>query len=150
MAEVVEDSCTAMTDPEDHHNPDIDGTVIEKMDESEVTPTPQDDEPTPTEVPITSPPPEIVWSERKYKLNDLTEESGLLPGVCRFTEAPGTGTIPPGVKMYSDQPVWLYSRHTKRHVRGRTIYKDDNGAYFEVGQTLLLPDDFQGGYTYRY
>lgn len=111
--------------------------------EEDYPPIPEDVDPTAPPV-DNSPPPDVVWSERKYGLKDLTEEAGLLQRICRFSEAPGEGNMSPGLKIYADQPVWLHSRHNKRQVKARTIYKDNDGAYFEVGQTLHIPEDFQG------
>ncbi|KAL8598552.1 hypothetical protein ACOMHN_051340 [Nucella lapillus] len=50
----------------------------------------------------------------------------------------------PGLKLYAEQPLLFYRRVRKRMARARTIYHDKGGAYFEVGQTILVPDDYTG------
>ncbi|XP_033737217.1 uncharacterized protein LOC117325232 [Pecten maximus] len=141
MAEAAIDTNVNQTSDDTTNVSPGDEPVHENGDDD--PPAPRDEDPT-SAPDDNSPPPEIIWSDRKYGLGDLTEESGLLQRMCRFSEAPGTGNMSPGLKIYSEQPVWLHSRHNKRHAKARTIYKDTNGAYFEVGQTLLIPDDFQG------
>jgi len=92
---------------------------------------------------------EIEWNDREYKLDDFHEDDNL-PRVVRFVEDNQKGSIPPGLKLFSEQPVLFYTRCRKKQVRARTIYRDPSGAYFEVGQTLHVPDDFQGLYMTYY
>ena len=85
----------------------------------------------------------ITWSSETRVLGDFDNESGL-PAVCRFEEDQNKGTLSRGLKIYAGQPVLLHTRCRKRQVRARTIYHDASGPYYEVGQTLLIPDDFEG------
>ncbi|XP_045188813.2 uncharacterized protein LOC123546524 [Mercenaria mercenaria] len=92
---------------------------------------------------------EIKWSEDFTDLNSFENGSGL-PKVVKYEEISrgagvGVGTsLPLGLKIYAEQPVLFYSRTCKRHVKARTIYHDREGPYYEVGQTLDIPDDFDG------
>ena len=86
-------------------------------------------------------PPEMQWDDSRLTLGDLTEE--VLPSVCKF-KGNKDASIPPGLNIYSEQPLLVYSRYKKRQVQIRTIFKDPDGQYYEVGQTLLIPDDFDG------
>ncbi|KAK3089446.1 hypothetical protein FSP39_003687, partial [Pinctada imbricata] len=85
------------------------------------------------------------WDSQSRVLADLEDDSGL-PQVCKLEEDPSKGTLPPGLKLYTRQPVLLYTRCKKRQVKARTIYRDPSGPFYEVGQTLLIPDDFEGWY----
>ncbi|XP_071148589.1 uncharacterized protein [Mytilus edulis] len=69
----------------------------------------------------------------------LTNIKDELPKICKYE-----GNLPPGLKLYSQQPVLLYRWYHKRKAEVRTIYRDSTGPYYEVGQTLEIPDDFEG------
>lgn len=69
----------------------------------------------------------------------LTNIKDELPKICKYE-----GNLPPGLKLYSQQPVLLYRWYHKRKGEVRTIYRDSTGPYYEVGQTLEIPDDFEG------
>ena len=71
------------------------------------------------------------------------ENDETLPSVVTFEETE-PGTLSPGLRIYSRQPVLFYTRTSKRVVRARTIMKDKEGTYFEVGQTLLIPEHYEG------
>ena len=98
-------------------------------------------------------PPVIQWSDDIVDLERFENGSGL-PQVVKYEDAidgeqgarhsGAPGSLPTGLKIYSDQPVLFYTRTSKRHVSARTIYHDKEGPYFEVGQTLTIPGDFEG------
>ena len=97
--------------------------------------------------------PEIDWSEIDTDLDKFENGSGL-PQVVRYAEisdgAEGArhsgvpGSLLAGIRIYADQPVLFHSRSCKRHASARTIYHDKEGPYYEVGQTLTIPEDFDG------
>ncbi|WAR24440.1 hypothetical protein MAR_038109 [Mya arenaria] len=93
---------------------------------------------------LVSTPPSIDWTESVTSFNSFDESS--LPQVATFQISEGSGqpALPPGIALYSAQPVLFHTRTRKSHARARTIYHDQEGPYFEVGQTLDIPDDFQG------
>jgi len=88
--------------------------------------------------------PQIDWNQASSSFSSVDE--GSLPQVVKFKARGGPGAAPllPGLALYADQPVLLYARTRKAHARARTIYHDRDGPYFEVGQTLDIPDDFDG------
>ncbi|KAL3870123.1 hypothetical protein ACJMK2_042734 [Sinanodonta woodiana] len=81
---------------------------------------------------------EIEWDSETCRLTEFENGSGL-PRVVKLD-----GDLPQGLNIYKKQPILLYARTNKTHVGARTIYHDKNGPYYEVGQTLLIPDDFDG------
>lgn len=91
---------------------------------------------------------EIRWNEELTDLNTFDNGSGL-PHVVKYEGVSnGAGSsLPPGLRIYAEQPVLLHTRTCKRHVRARTIYHDKQGPYYEVGQTLDIPEDFDGIYA---
>ena len=101
--------------------------------------------------------PDIDWSDFDSDLDKFENGSGL-PQVVRFTETSDgsggathsgvPGSLPAGLRIYADQPVLLHLRSCKRHASARTIYHDKEGPYYEVGQTLTIPEDFDGNYTF--
>ena len=93
--------------------------------------------------------PSIQWSEENIDLQKLDNENGL-PQVVQFEDSAGAArpgvpsSLPPGLRIYANQPVLLHSRSSKKYAKARTIYHDKEGPYFEVGQTLMIPEDFHG------
>ena len=97
--------------------------------------------------------PDIDWSETNTDLDKFENGSGL-PQVVQYGEfsdgaerARHSGvpvSLPTGLRIYADQPVLFQSRSCKRHASARTIYHDKEGPYYEVGQTLTIPEDFDG------
>ena len=97
--------------------------------------------------------PDIEWNESLTDLDRFENGSGL-PQVVKYGEkVEGTagarhsgapGSLPTGLRIYSEQPVLFHTRTCKRHVSARTIYHDKEGPYYEVGQTLTIPEDFEG------
>ena len=85
--------------------------------------------------------PEISWNPDPQPLRDI--QSDALPCVCRLS-TDGTTSLPGGMSLYCKQPLYLHHRRQRRQVLGRTIYHDPSGPYYEVGQTLILPDNFEG------
>jgi len=92
----------------------------------------------------TAEPLEIEWNDGTTDFSSFENCSGL-PSVVKFnTQGAGASTLPLGLRIYSDQPVMFYTRTCKKHARARTIYHDREGPYYEVGQTLDIPEDFDG------
>ena len=92
----------------------------------------------------------IEWSKTDSDLDQFENGSGL-PNVVKYGEkfegarqSGAPGTLPVGLRIYSEQPVLFYTRTCKRQVSARTIYHDKDGPYYEVGQTLTIPEDFEG------
>lgn len=95
----------------------------------------------------------VEWEETDLNLTNLLSE-GMLPCIASFEEivtttdpngeSPKVRALPPALKLYSNQPVLFHTKDRKRQARGRSIYKDDGGYYFEVGQTLVIPEDYLG------
>lgn len=90
---------------------------------------------------------EIRWDDAYTDLKTLENGSGL-PCVVKYEGVShGAGVVsslPTGLKIYAEQPVLLHTRTCKRHAKARTIYHDRQGPYYEVGQTLDIPEDFDG------
>lgn len=87
---------------------------------------------------------DFQWGEEIEGLETFQDDDKL-PCVSKFQEdSTRGGKIAPGLKIYANQPLLLYRRVRKRQARTRTIYHDKSGAYFEVGQTILIPDDYTG------
>ncbi|KAH3694668.1 uncharacterized protein LOC127861885 [Dreissena polymorpha] len=86
------------------------------------------------------------WSEDSVTVLNNFDNGTSLPCVARLESIAGAGasSLPPGLSIYAGQPVLLHERTCKKHAKARTIYHDKDGPYFEVGQTLDIPDDFQG------
>lgn len=84
---------------------------------------------------------EISWKPEAQTLSDIGDDS--LPCVCKLS-SDGSRALPVGLSIYCQQPLYLYKRRQRKQVLGRTIYHDANGPYYEVGQTLILPDNFEG------
>lgn len=96
---------------------------------------------------------DILGPEVEWELENLTmthvADLDTFPCVCFFEESVKERNghrefLSPGLKIYSRQPVLLHMKTTKKQARARTIYKDPRGAYYEVGQTLIIPDDYKG------
>ncbi|KAL4236897.1 hypothetical protein ACF0H5_005283 [Mactra antiquata] len=89
----------------------------------------------------------IQWNDSDTELRNLDNEAGL-PQVVKFDDggvgSDGRSPLPQGLRIYVKQPVLFHTRMCKRHVKARTIYHDRQGPYYEVGQTLDIPDDFDG------
>lgn len=83
----------------------------------------------------------ISWKPEARTLSDIGDDS--LPCVCKLS-SDGSRALPVGLSIYCQQPLYLYKRRQRKQVLGRTIYHDANGPYYEVGQTLILPDNFEG------
>lgn len=83
----------------------------------------------------------ISWKPEARTLSDIGDDS--LPCVCKLS-SDGSQALPVGLSIYCQQPLYLYKRRKRKQVLGRTIYHDANGPYYEVGQTLILPDNFEG------
>lgn len=79
---------------------------------------------------------DIEWKDECLSLTDIKDD---LPKICKYD-----GQLPPGLRLYSHQPVLLYKCYQKRKGYVRTIYRDHAGPFYEVGQTLQIPDDFEG------
>ena len=77
------------------------------------------------------------WKETTYTLDNIIED---LPKICKYEG----DVLTQGLKLYSRQPVLLYKWCRKKKADVRTIYRDRTGPYYEVGQTLQIPDDFEG------
>ncbi|XP_052101125.1 uncharacterized protein LOC127735071 [Mytilus californianus] len=76
----------------------------------------------------------VEWTDTLF-----TNIKDDLPKICKYE-----GQLPQGLKLYSQQPVLLYRWYHKRKGEVRTIYRDTTGPYYEVGQTLQIPEDFEG------
>ncbi|ESP03586.1 hypothetical protein LOTGIDRAFT_237593 [Lottia gigantea] len=81
------------------------------------------------------------FDDEKYKLGDFEDEKNL-PTVVRFEDT--QGDVTPGIKIYAETPVLFFTRRSQKQASVRTIYRDNSGAFFEVGQTLIIPEDYQG------
>ena len=95
--------------------------------------------------------PELPWQQIPIRVSELTSDN--LPCVACFTpdeksdendDVAVTSRLSPGIRLYARQPVLCYSRVKGRQSRARTIYKDKKGTYLEVGQTLIIPDTYEG------
>ncbi|CAG5117555.1 unnamed protein product [Candidula unifasciata] len=92
--------------------------------------------------------PEVVWDQEGLTMSQVADLDNF-PCVCFFEECVQERSghrefLSPGLKIYSRQPVILHLKTNKKQARARTIYKDPRGAYYEVGQTLIIPDDYKG------
>ncbi|XP_046357895.2 uncharacterized protein LOC124136128 [Haliotis rufescens] len=86
---------------------------------------------------------EFTWADDTATLG-VYKDDERLPRIVKFEENK-EGKLSPGLKMYCKQTVLFHTKSTKRIASARTIHKDkDTGMYFEVGQTLLLPEDYEG------
>ena len=92
--------------------------------------------------------PELVWEQEDVTLDYIGDEDRL-PCVCQFENVQGEGTaqLSQGLRVYSKQPVLMYTRTTKLQAHVRSIHKDSTGAYYEIGQTLIIPYDYPGKYV---
>lgn len=73
------------------------------------------------------------------------DNNETLPCVAKIEEdMTSEARLVRGLKMYCNQPLLFNSRVRKRQARARTIYHDKSGAFLEVGQTLLIPEDYPG------
>lgn len=87
---------------------------------------------------------EFDWNDDFEELSSFENGSGL-PAVVKYdTPGAGVSSLPLGLRIYADQPVMFYTRTCKKHAKARTIYHDRHGPYYEVGQTLDIPEDFDG------
>ncbi|XP_062575012.1 uncharacterized protein LOC134236870 [Saccostrea cucullata] len=84
----------------------------------------------------------VSWTSDLRALGDIRDDSHL-PCVCKLS-ADDTKALPAGLSIYCDQPLYMYMRRQRKQVLGRTIYHDASGPYYEVGQTLIIPDNFEG------
>ncbi|XP_059149366.1 uncharacterized protein LOC131936411 [Physella acuta] len=92
--------------------------------------------------------PKIEWDEENVTLAEITDKDNF-PCVCCFEESirdqdGKRECLPPGLKIYSRQPVLMQMKVNKLQARARTIIKDPKGAFYEVGQTLIIPVDYLG------
>lgn len=92
--------------------------------------------------------PQVDWEQENLTMKQVADIDNF-PCVCFFEESPRENCghwefLSAGLKIYSRQPVLLHMRTKKKQARARTIMKDQRGAYYEVGQTLIIPDDYQG------
>ncbi|CAL1539611.1 unnamed protein product [Lymnaea stagnalis] len=92
--------------------------------------------------------PEVAWEEEDLTLLQVADKDNF-PCICSFEEHTQQKTwqverLQPGLRIYSRQPVLMHMRVTKKQARARTIFKDPKGAYYEVGQTMIIPADYQG------
>ena len=116
--------------------PDV--TTESSASTSSITPTADDN----SSISSTKTAVEFQWSG-ETETPDSFKYDDKLPCVARI-EACGDRKLLPGLKLYVDQPLLLFRQVKKRQARARTIYHDKGGAYFEVGQTILIPDDYTG------
>ena len=120
--------------------PDV--TAESSANSSFITPTADDIS---SSISSTKAPVEFQWSD-ETEAPDSFKDDDKLPCVARI-EACGDSSeskLLPGLKLYANQPLLLFRQVKKRQARARTIYHDKGGAYFEVGQTILIPDDYTG------
>lgn len=86
---------------------------------------------------------DFTWAEETYRLSDLSGEDQF-PRVVNL-EPDESVEIGSGLRPYIRQPVILDRSVSKRDVSARTVYREKpTGKYFEVGQTLLIPDSYEG------
>jgi hypothetical protein len=85
------------------------------------------------------------WSEAEEPISSFTDDNNKLPCVARLERA---NFLLPGLRPYGEQPLLMFRRMRRRQARARTIYHDKGGAYYEVGQTILIPDDYTGDFFY--
>lgn len=81
---------------------------------------------------------EFEWHKEASSLEELKDG---LPFICKYE-----GQLQEGTKLYSKQPVILFKLYQKKKAYVRTIFRDPSGPYYEVGQTLQIPEDFEGKY----
>ncbi|KAK6188667.1 hypothetical protein SNE40_004800 [Patella caerulea] len=81
------------------------------------------------------------FAEEEYKL-DIFENDKNLPSVVRFEDK--AGELVPGLKIYAKAPALFYTKVKKKQASARTICKDKTGGYLEVGQTIYIPEDYEG------
>ncbi|XP_005112654.1 uncharacterized protein LOC101855311 [Aplysia californica] len=92
--------------------------------------------------------PELPWENERLSVRELADKD-VLPCVASFfpdhsgPDSEGQG-LSPGLRLYARQPVLLHERAKSRQAKARTIYRDKGGAYYEVGQTLIIPDSYKG------
>ncbi|KAK7101300.1 hypothetical protein V1264_024097 [Littorina saxatilis] len=87
---------------------------------------------------------DFQWSDETESLESFDNDEKL-PCVAKLEESgAGDGKLLPGIKLYADQPLLMFRSVQKRQARARTIYHDKGGAYLEVGQTILIPDNYTG------
>lgn len=92
--------------------------------------------------------PKIEWDEEDLTLSEISDKDNF-PCVCCFEESAKEKDgkreyLQPGLRIYSRQPVLMQMRIHKLQARARTIIKDPKGAFYEVGQTLIIPVDYLG------
>lgn len=81
------------------------------------------------------------WSDQEEPVSAFANDDNKLPCVARLELA---NPLPPGLRPYGGHPLLLFKSLKRRQARARTIYHDKAGAYYEVGQTILIPDDYTG------
>lgn len=88
---------------------------------------------------------DLQWSQDSTPLTSFDNGSDL-PQVVKIgpSLAANARPLPPGLKVYAGQPLLFYICARKKHALARTIYREREGAYFEVGQTFDIPEDFEG------
>ncbi|KAK0069464.1 GRB2-associated and regulator of MAPK protein [Biomphalaria pfeifferi] len=92
--------------------------------------------------------PEVAWDEDNLSLSQLVDKD-CFPCICCYEENVQEvdghcDKLAPGLKIYSRQPVLLHTSVSQKQARARTIFKDPSGTYYEVGQTMIIPGDYQG------
>ena len=92
--------------------------------------------------------PDLTWEQEDITLTNICEDDRL-PCIgqfeaVRFEQHGPLVQLSQNLKVLSNQPVLLHSRITKLQARARSIHKDPKGAYYEMGQTLIIPYDYAG------
>ncbi|KAK6990116.1 hypothetical protein BgiMline_013391 [Biomphalaria glabrata] len=92
--------------------------------------------------------PEVAWDEDNLSLSQLVDKD-CFPCICCYEENVQEvdghwDKLAPGLKIYSRQPVLMHTSVSQKQARARTIFKDPSGTYYEVGQTMIIPGDYQG------
>ena len=124
--------------------PDV--TAESSANSSSITPTADD---TSSSISSAKTAVEFQWSD-ETETPDSFDDEEKLPCVARIEACGGDRQLLPGLKLYADQPLLMFRRVKKRHARARTIYHDKGGPHFEVGQTILIPDDYTGEFRLSY
>lgn len=88
---------------------------------------------------------DFEWGDELVDQLVTFNDDDQLPCVAKFEEDTAqTDKLPTGIKIYQKQPLLFFKRVKKRQARARTIYHEKGGEYFEIGQTLHIPDDYTG------
>lgn len=89
-------------------------------------------------------PPTLTFEEGSYSISELLD-SHLLPVVVQYDKARQT---PPTTDFNFDlsQPLLLYKKRNIQKVSARSLCLDE-GQYKEVGESLLIPEDYKGWFA---